>query len=110
MNKVTRVTVGYRPVATRLPCCPVVGIGFPPGPWQDAGLAGCGFKANSKIHALPSPAMTTPSGWKPRPGPTRGDQARRVPRGAEGWPPDEADPRRQVPRGTGPVAGRDWDD
>ena len=45
--------------------------------------------------------MTTPSGWEPRPGPTRGDQARRVPRGAGGWPPDEADPRRQVPRGTG---------
>jgi hypothetical protein len=45
--------------------------------------------------------MTTPSGWEPRPGPTRGDQARRVPRGVSGWPPDEADPRRQVPRGTG---------
>ena len=66
-------------------------------------------KANSRIHALPSPAMTTPSGWEPRPGPTRGDQARRVPRGTGGWPPDEADPRRQVPRGTGPVAGRGWD-
>ena len=67
------------------------------------------FKANSRIHALPSPAMTTPSGWEPRPGPTRGDQARRVPRGTGGRPPDEADPRRQVPRGTGPVAGRGWD-
>lgn len=49
--------------------------------------------------------MTTPSGWEPRTGPTRGNQARRAPRGAEGWPPDEADPRRQGPRDT----GRDWD-
>lgn len=66
-------------------------------------------KANSRFHALPSPAMTTPSGWEPRPGPTRGDQARRVPRGAGGWPPDEADPRRPAPRGSGPVAGRGRD-
>ena len=66
-----------------------------------------GVKANSRFHALPSPAMTTPSGWEPRPGPTRGDQARRVPRGARGWPPDAADPRRQVPRGTdGPGDGQ----
>src|ERR1700722_6514943 len=53
--------------------------------------------------------MTTPSGWEPRPGPTRGAQARRAPRGAGGWPPDEADPRRQSARGTGPVSGRGWD-
>jgi hypothetical protein len=53
--------------------------------------------------------MTTPSGWEPRPGPTRGDQARRAPRGTGGWPPDEADSRRPAPRGTGPIAGRGWD-
>ena len=66
-------------------------------------------KANSRFHALPSAAMTTPSGWEPKPGPTRGDQARRVPRGAGGWPPDDAEPRRPAPRVSGPVAGRGWD-
>src|SRR5579862_546479 len=66
-------------------------------------------KANSRFHALPSAAMTTPSGWEPKPGPTRGSQARRVPRGAGGWPPDEADSRRPAPPGTGPIARRGWD-
>ncbi len=32
-----------------------------------------------------------------------------MPRGTGGWPPDEADPRRQSAPGTGPVAGRGWD-
>ncbi len=48
--------------------------------------------------------MSTPPGWEPRPGPTRGDPARRAPRGAGGLARDDADPRRQGQRGG--VAGR----
>ena len=66
-------------------------------------------KANSRIHALPSPAMSTPPGWEPRPGPTRGDPARRAPRGSGGWARDDGDPRRQGERGGASAAGRGWD-
>src|SRR6185437_578587 len=52
------------------------------------------IKANSSIHALPSPAMSTPPGWDPRPGPTRGGPARRAPHGSGGWAGDDAGPRR----------------
>ena len=50
--------------------------------------------------------MSTPPGWEPRPGPTRGDPARRAPRGSSGWARDDADPRQQGGRGGGPAAGR----
>ena len=50
--------------------------------------------------------MSTSPGWEPRPGPTRGDPARRAPRGSNGWARDEVDPRRQGGRGGGPTAGR----
>src|ERR1700761_4975852 len=66
-------------------------------------------KANSRFHALPSPAMTTPPGWEPRPGPPRGEPARRAPRGAASWPPEDTGPRRQGDRSTGPAAGRGLD-
>ncbi len=62
-------------------------------------------KANSRIHALPSPAMSTPPGWEPRPGPTRGDPARRAPRGPGGVARDDADPRRQGGRSGSAAAG-----
>src|ERR1700730_16914362 len=63
-------------------------------------------KANFRFHALPSPAMSTPPGWEPRPGPTRGDPARRAPRGPGGLARDDADPRRQGGRGGPPAGGR----
>jgi hypothetical protein len=51
--------------------------------------------------------MSTPPGWEPRPGPTRGDPARRAPRGPGGLARDDADPRRQGGRGsTSAVGGR----
>ena len=52
--------------------------------------------------------MSTPPGWEPRPGPTRGDPARRAPRGPGGWARDDADPRRQGGRGGAAAGGRDW--
>ena len=66
--------------------------------------------------------MTTQSGWEPRPGPTRGETARRAPRGAAGgWPDDPArrrpvgppgpgrpDPRPRDPRGRDPRTGSGW--
>src|SRR5258708_15261381 len=57
------------------------------------------LRVNSRIHALPSPAMTTPPGWEPRPGSARGEPDRRAPRDAGGWPPDDADPPPQPPPG-----------
>ena len=58
-----------------------------------------GLRRNSRIHALPSPAMTTPSGWEPRPGSdARARQVGECHAGLEAGLPDEADPRRQVPR------------
>src|ERR1700753_667442 len=42
--------------------------------------------------------MTTPPGWEPRTGPTRGDPARRVPRGSSGSARDDAHPRPHKPR------------
>ena len=51
--------------------------------------------------------MSTPPGWEPRPGPTRGDPARRAPRGPGGLARDDTDPRRQGGRGgTAAAAGR----
>src|ERR1700722_10584210 len=46
--------------------------------------------------------MTTQPGWEPRPGPTRGETARRAPRGAAGgWPDDPARRRTAGPARTG---------
>src|SRR5580698_1971103 len=48
--------------------------------------------------------MTTQPGWEPRSGPTRGETARRAPRGAAGGWPD--DPARRRPGGPPPGSGR----
>jgi Domain of unknown function (DUF6542) len=53
--------------------------------------------------------MSTPPGWEPRPGPTRGDPARRAPRGSADWARDDGDSRRQAGRGGAPAAGRGWE-
>jgi hypothetical protein len=53
--------------------------------------------------------MTTPPGWEHGPGPARGEQARRAPREAASWPPDDADPQRPAGRGERPANGRGWD-
>jgi hypothetical protein len=53
--------------------------------------------------------MTTPPGWEPRPGPTRGDPARRAPRGPGGLAHDNASSRRQGGRGGAPAGGRGWE-
>src|ERR1700722_5743476 len=78
-----------------------------PGPAVRTQASRTRVKVNSRFDALPSPAMTTPPGWEPRPGPTRGGPARRAPRGAGGWPQDGAEPRRQAPRNGEPPSGRD---
>ena len=81
------------------------------------------LEGNLGNDVLPSPAMTTQPGWEPRPGPTRGEPARRVPRGAAGgWPDDPArrrggrgppgpgrpDPRGRDPRGRDPRNAPGW--
>src|ERR1700761_3138999 len=53
--------------------------------------------------------MTTPPGWEPRTGPTRGDPARRAPRGSVGSARDDPDPRPQRPRGGAAAGGRNWE-
>ena len=45
--------------------------------------------------------MTTQPGWEPRPGPTRGETARRAPRGAAGGWPDDPARRRAAARTAG---------
>ena len=54
--------------------------------------------------------MSTPPGWEPRPGPTRGDPARRAPRGPASLARDDAKPRRQGERGGSPAGGRGWEE
>src|SRR5580693_5491571 len=80
------------------------------------------LEGNLGNDVLPSPAMTTQPGWEPRPGPTRGETARRAPRGAAGgWQDDPArrraarppgsgrpDPRPRDPRGRDPRTGPGW--
>jgi hypothetical protein len=53
--------------------------------------------------------MSTPPGWEPRTGPTRGDPARRAPRGPGGLARDDANPRRQGERGGTSAGGRGWE-
>src|ERR1700685_4196474 len=60
------------------------------------------LEGNLANDVLPSPAMTTQPGWEPRPGPTRGETARRAPRGAAGgWPDDPARRRAGGPGASG---------
>ena len=58
------------------------------------------LEGNLGNDVLPSPAMTTQPGWEPRPGPTRGETARRAPRGAAGGWPDDPARRRRGPAGS----------
>jgi hypothetical protein len=53
--------------------------------------------------------MSTPPGWEPRPGPTRGDPARRAPRGSGRLARDDINSRRQGDRGGAPAGGRGWE-
>ena len=80
------------------------------------------LEGNLGNDVLPSPAMTTQPGWEPRPGPTRGEPARRAPRGAAGgWPDDPArrrggparlrparPSRRAIPAAAIRATGRGW--
>jgi Domain of unknown function (DUF6542) len=53
--------------------------------------------------------MSTAPEWEPRPGPTRGDPARRAPRGSGGLARDGAGPRQQGDRGGAPAGSRGWE-